>query len=423
MSLIYIHWTTVSTHGIEKWCEFHHILVKFVQLCINHLWHQEFHHILVVPPIMYFLLSSVCQVTVQSACHESKNLQEKNHQGGQESNTSWPAIPFHFLLLWKLRMAWEHNWTECFGDVRHLHHHRHHHHLYHNFSSCYNPTCEYIMGCRKMWKVKEYNSTRQKGCQQSQNGMLFHTWKTQKRFFISSAQTHRKKRGGGKKTDFVLCHVQTHSRGERERNGQAHRKWYQTKPKQAREKLLQVNSTLQEDYPGHCGKEPTLSSSLLAVTRHPKTSSSLLDASQLQLLLLLLKAHNFPLLSKVLLNPPPSLPPKQQHKSPQARHTLIHPPTHHPSIHPPIHPPVITHPLTHQKSSIHLPTSHPSTYLPTIHHPFNYPSSIHPPSQHPSTHPSTYPPTHHPSTNQGFFHTGYGMWCRFFQSSSPHLHI
>ncbi len=40
-----------------------------------------------------------------------------------------------------------------------------------------------------------YNSTRQKGCRQSQNGMLFHTWKTQKRFFISSAQKHRKEKG------------------------------------------------------------------------------------------------------------------------------------------------------------------------------------------------------------------------------------
>jgi hypothetical protein len=47
-----------------------------------------------------------------------------------------------------------------------------------------------------------------------------------KRGSSSQVQTHKKKKGKKKKkkTDVLICHVQNHSRGERERNGQAHRK-------------------------------------------------------------------------------------------------------------------------------------------------------------------------------------------------------
>ncbi len=206
--------------------------------------------------------------------------------------------------------------------------------------------------------------------------------------------------------------------GERERNGQAHRKWYQTKPKQAREKLLQLNSILQEDYPGHCGKEPTLSSSLLAVTQHPKTSSSLLDTSQLHLLflLLLLKAHNFLFLSKVLLNPSisPSPTTTQESTSPPHTQTSTYPPSSH---HPSTYPPVIIHPPTHQ-SSIHISTHHPIIHSIT-QHPSTFSASIHPPSQHPSTH---HLPTNPPSIHQlGLFpHRLWNGW-RFFPSSSLHM--
>ncbi len=364
MSLIYIHWTTVSTHGIEKWCEFHHILVEFVQLCFNHLWHQEFHHILVVPPMMCTSYWALC-VGLQFKLHDmsQKNKQEKNHQGGPESNTSRPAIPFHFLLLWKLRMAWEHNWTECFGDVRHLHHHRRRHHLYHNFSSSLTIQCLWIhFGLQKNVKSNGIQFNKTKGLPTiTEWNVVPHMEDAEKG---SSSQVHR--HTGEKKTKlmlyFAMCKPIVGFREREERTSSQKMIPNETEASQRKASPAELHSPRRlsrslwkgTDFVKFMARGNTAPKDFIIFTRcfsapappPPPPPQS-------------------PQLSVSLQNPPQSL-----HLSLPNNNTRVPKPATHSSIHLP----------TIQSSTIHLPTSHPSTYLPTN------PSSIQLPTIHPSIH-------------------------------------
>lgn len=364
MSLIYIHWTTVSTHGIEKWCEFHHNLVEFVQLCFNHLWHQEFHHILVVPPMMCTSYWALC-VGLQFKLHDMSQKTSRRKIIKEGKRVTLLDLLSHSTFSFFESFAWPGNTTGLNALEM-------------------SDTCIIIVvvityiiifplllqsnlwihfGLQKNVKSNGIKFNKTEGLPTiTEWNVVPHMEDAEKG---SSSQVHR--HTGKKKQKlmlyFAMCKPIVGFREREERTSSQKMIPNETEVSQRKASPAELHSPRRlsrslwkgTDFVKFMARGNTAPKDFIIFTRCFSAPAPPPPQS--------------PQLSVSLQSPPQSL-----HLSLPNNNTRVPKPATHSSIHLP----------TIQSSTIHLLTSHPSTYLPTIH---------------PSTHSSTYPPTHHPSTN------------------------